>query len=109
MHVKHQLNWDNRFVKTVNKKKLKLHKFALVIRISKIRSFQTCIARPPIFRPNLFIYLFIKYHTQKNIEINRPVSYSATEHQSYFHDRQTDGRIDRRTDGRTDVADDNNR
>ena len=27
MHVKYQLNWDNRFVKTVNTKK-KLHKFA---------------------------------------------------------------------------------
>ena len=54
MYVKYQLNRDNRFVKTViTKKNLNCINLQLAIRIKKNLSFQICITRPPIFRPNL--------------------------------------------------------
>ena len=54
MHVKYQLNRDKRFAKTVNtKNKLICINLQLEIGIKNIRSFQTCITRPLIFRPNL--------------------------------------------------------
>ena len=67
MYSKYPINRDNR----LNTKK-KLYKFATCkIEFRKIAPFR---------HPTLD---------------NRQVSYSATEHQSYFHERQTDRRTDR--------------
>ena len=88
VHVKYQRNWVNRFVKTVHehtKKILNCINLQLAVRISKNRSFQTCITRPPIFRPNLrSIGLLVIVQTRSK--------YISTG--------------DGRTDGRTDIASD---
>ena len=84
MHVKYQLNWDNRFVKTVNTKKNGMHKFATCN-----SNFEKCISLPPIFRQNLrSIGLLVI--VQPNTKV---ISTS-------------DGQTARRTNGRTEVADD---
>ena len=85
MHVKYQLNRDNRFVKTVNTKKLfKLYKnWQRAIRISKNRFFQTCIT--PIIGPNLR-------------SIGMSVRLQPCSKDISTDDGQTDGRHDGRTD-----------
>ena len=87
MHVKYQLNRDKRFVKIVNTKKIKLHKFA------------TCNSN---FEKSLLSDMH--YSTPDKFaefEINWAVSYTATGFQSIFL-RTTDRRTVRQTGGRTD-------
>ena len=81
MHVKYQPNRDNWFVKTVNTKKDICINLLLAIRISKPLLSDMYYPTPDIWA---------------EFEIYRPVNYSATKHQSYFHERQTDGRTNRR-------------
>ena len=88
MYVKYQLNRNNRFVKTVTTKIIKLHKFT------------TCNSN---FETKLLSDMH--YPTPDRyakFEINRSVSYRATAFQRYFYRRRTDGRTDGQTDGRTD-------
>ena len=80
MYINFQHNRVSRSVKTVHTniltKNCKLLKFATCNSNSENHSFQTCITRLRTFKP---------------FEINRPHSYCATEHQSYFRERLTDG------------------
>ena len=87
MHVKDPLNRDNRFVKTVITKKIKLHKFA------------TCNSN---FEKSLLSDMH--YPTPDicvEFKTNRLVSYSGTAFQNIFSTN------DGQTDGRTDIASDN--
>ena len=61
MHVKYQLIWENNYVKIVNTKKNRLHKFATCNSNFEKLLLQTCIIKyhykvykyTPIFKPNL--------------------------------------------------------
>ena len=79
-HVKYKLDRDNRFVKTVITQK-NLNCINLQFEFRKIISFQTCITRPPIFRPNLRVISLLVI-VQPNTKV---ISTS---------DRRTDRRID---------------
>ena len=110
MYVKYQLNRDNRFVKTVITKKLKSHKFATCnTNLKKNCSFQTCITRPPIFKPNLrpIGMLVIVQPLSKDISTDDRRTDGQTNRQTDRQadrqtGRQTDRPTDRQTDGRTD-------
>ena len=86
MHVKYQLNRDNRFAKNrEHKKYIKLHKFA------------TCNSN---FKKSLLSEMHCPTpDIEANFEKNRTDRYSATVDQSYFHERRTDRQTDGRTDG----------
>ena len=85
MYINFQQNRVIRSVKTVHTnffEKIYKHKFA------------TCnsnFGKPTPYRHALPRHL-------DRIWINSPISYCATEQQSYFHERQTDERTDERTD-----------
>ena len=72
------------------------------MRILKNQSFQTCITRPPIFRPNLrpISILVIVQPRSKDISTDDGRTDRQTDRQT-----QTDGR----TDGRIDIASDDMR